>query len=120
MKISNFIEQDGHIWMIGKNATNRLRNFRRRKTSRCHLVKQRLAQVVIGAIHQRDARIGMLKVLAKSQSSKTPSQNHYTRSLVLHKALFIRSAKNAMVDTPIMSVGVKKTDNLKKPTEPTL
>jgi len=67
----DLFEQTGDIWMIRKNRSNRLRNIpARTKPAGGDLIQQRLEQMVILAVNQRDLRIGMPKFLAKVSPPK--------------------------------------------------
>src|ERR1051325_4688829 len=70
--LTRFIQKHRDVLASGKNRANGLRNVRRRQTRRRDLIEQRLEQMMIVAIHQRDARVRVMKVLAESKSAESP------------------------------------------------
>jgi len=64
-----------------------LRNFRRGKARRGDLVKQRLKQMMVGAIHQGDARVGPAKMFAEFQAAKPGAEHDHVKCLVLRHGI---------------------------------
>ena len=58
------------VGAMGKNGTNGLRDFWRGQTARRHLVKQRLKQMMVGAVNNGDARVGAAEILTERQAAK--------------------------------------------------
>ena len=69
----------GDSGRAGEDGTDRLRDFRRGQARGRHLVKQRLKQMMIGAVHQRHARGGMPEMLAERQPAKASAQDDNMR-----------------------------------------
>jgi len=70
-----------------------LRDVRRGKAARRNLVEQRLEQVMVRAVNERDARIGHLKMLAEGQPAETGAQHHDMEFFVSHAINVMQPAK---------------------------
>lgn len=70
------IQQDGDVRPVGQNGTDGLRDVGRGQAAGRHLIEQRLEQMMICAVHQRDAGIGHLKLFAERQAAEARTQNN--------------------------------------------
>src|SRR5581483_7894062 len=84
VEIANRIEQHRYICPVRKDRADRLRDVWRGQSRRRHLIEQRLKQMVIGAVHQRDSGGWIVKMLAEFQSPKTCAQYYNVRFLLRH------------------------------------
>ena len=75
-KTGHVVQQNRDVISIRHNRTDRLRNVWRGKSAGRYLIQQRLQQMMIRAIHQRDPRAGHLKLFAKSQSAEARAENN--------------------------------------------
>jgi hypothetical protein len=89
IEINHAIEQDGDVGSVCQDAANRLRDLRRGKTGGGHLIKQRLKEMMIGPVHQRDAGGGMIELLAERQPAKSRAQHDDVSCLVLRHAEYL-------------------------------
>ncbi len=71
----HFTELDRHVLVAAQDRAQRLGDFHRREGGSGHLVKKGLKEMVILAINQRDARIGMAQGLSEVQSAKTAAED---------------------------------------------
>src|SRR5215472_1893646 len=67
------------VLLIPKNVADWSRNLIWRKYRSCNLVKQRLKQVVIGAVDQNDFRRRVSKCLGGGQSPEAPTNDDDSR-----------------------------------------
>jgi hypothetical protein len=79
----------------GKDRADRLRNIRRRKPSHRHLIKERLKQMMIGAIHERYTGAGMRELLAKRQPAKARPQHKHPFGSTSHKTNLGTDSQNS-------------------------
>ncbi len=75
IKTGDGFHQNGDVRTVGENGTNRLGDVRRGKSGGGDLIKQRLKEVMVRAVNERDARIRRLKSPAEGQSAKTRAQH---------------------------------------------
>ena len=73
----HLVQQHSDVGPVGKDGTNRLGDFWCGKSAGGHLIKQRLKQMIIRAIHHRQPRIGYLKMFAKHQPAEASAQNDH-------------------------------------------
>jgi hypothetical protein len=76
IKVRDRIHDDRDVTMAGQNGTDRLGDIGRGKTCCGDLVKQRLKDMVIGAVNQSDSSALMMKSLAEFQAAKTRAQHN--------------------------------------------
>ena len=72
----HFREHDPDIPLFSEDAANGRGNISRRKRSRCDLIKQRLKQMVVVAIDQRDVERSVRKAFGSRQPTKAASNNY--------------------------------------------
>jgi len=84
------IQQHRDVGLVRENGSNRLGNVRRRQPGRGYLVKQRLEQVMILPIDQRDAGGGIIEILTKRQSAKTGAKHDNVWSSLFHQPGFVK------------------------------
>src|SRR3984885_16034319 len=84
-----------HILMIAKNASYGCCNLARRQHCRCHLVKQRLKQVVVGAVDQDHLGGCFPESLGGGKATKTSSDDN--DPWLSH--LFLDSFQSAALDS---------------------
>ena len=82
IEVHDIVEKHGDVGSVGKNRANGLGNVRRGKSTGRHLVKQRLKQMMVGAVNDRDARVGMAEMLAKSQPAETSADHDHMNCLL--------------------------------------
>ena len=76
IEIHHGVEQHRDAGPVGEDGADGLRDFRRRESGGGHLIQQRLEEVMILPVNQRDARPWMVEGLAKGQSTEARPQNH--------------------------------------------
>ena len=72
-------EQHAYVRLVTEHATDRRRDIRGRQPGGCHLVEQRLKQVMIALIDQRHRNLVSHKLLRGRQSGETGTDHHDTR-----------------------------------------
>src|SRR4051812_41203785 len=82
--VFDLFEEDGDVGMIGEDGANWLRDVRRGETGGGGLIEERLGEVMILAIDQRDLRVGMAELLAKCQAAKSGAKDYDSRIRLLH------------------------------------
>jgi hypothetical protein len=75
IKIQRPVEQHRDVGAVGQDAADGLCNFRRGQPARRHLIQQRLEQVMIRPVHDREARVRVAEVLAERQSAEARTQH---------------------------------------------
>ena len=64
-----------------------MRDFRRGEAGSRDLIKQRLKEMMIGAVDESDARVRIAEMFAEGQPSETgPQDNDMPRAFVRHRA----------------------------------
>jgi hypothetical protein len=98
VKTGRLVEQHGDVRPVGQDGADGLSDIRGRQRARGHLVKQRLEEMMVGAVNQRDARIGMTKGFAERQAAKACAEHDDVKlfSGLLHADNLSQIAGNAI------------------------
>lgn len=116
VKIHNLVEQHRDVAAPGKNRADRLRNIGRGESSGGNLIKQGLKQVMVGAINQRDAGVGMVKFFAELKSAKTRAENHDMNLFAFrHGDNLSEAEEKAIGRKPRMDTNKHKSGTKQKP-----
>src|SRR5260370_464593 len=81
---SYFSEENGRVPVFTKNAANRRPDLAGREYRSRNLVEERLKQVVIGAVDEKDARGRVLQRLGGCQAAESATDDHDNRELLAH------------------------------------
>ena len=76
VEIHHVVEQHRDSGPVGENGADRLRDLRRGQPGGGHLIEQRLEQMVILPVNERDARVRMIEGLAEGQPTEARPENH--------------------------------------------
>ncbi len=83
----DFAEQGGEVALPAKQMPHRRGDGRRRQSGGCHLVQQRLEQVVVGPVHQRDFHRGVAQRAGRLQPAEAAADDHDARNRDLGEAM---------------------------------
>ena len=96
IKPSNITQNDLDILEFMQDTSDRLCDLAGRKHRRRDLIKQRLKNVVIFAIDQRDLNRPVSKLFGRRQPAKTAADNHYFWFVCLFTQFFIFKILNSI------------------------
>ncbi len=81
------------VLLFAENASNGSRDFSRRKRPSGHLIEQRLEEMIIAAINQRDIDLSTFQSLRSVEAGKAASQNN--------ELVTVRHGSSPSVETPV-------------------
>ena len=75
VETDRLVEQHGDVGTVGQDGADGLRDIRGGQRAGGHLIEQRLEQMMVGPVNDRDARIGMPKMLAERQAAEARAEH---------------------------------------------
>ena len=82
---AGYFSQKHHcVPLISENAADRRADLAGRQDRSCHLIEERLKQVVIGAVDQNDLDWRVLQRLGGCEAAETAANNYNNRKMVAH------------------------------------
>ena len=81
LDLSDFSKQNLHIALTAHQLSQWSGHITTGHQSRCHLIKQRLEQIEVAFVDQRDANVGFGQCLAGTNAGKPATHNHHVGSV---------------------------------------